>query len=51
MLCAMGEEVFMGIVFFGLGSVAGCCVLCVRKSGWMLCAVGEGVWLDDVCCG
>jgi len=31
--------------------VAGCCVLWVRKCGWMLCAVGEGVWLDVVCCG
>jgi len=31
--------------------VAGCCVLWVRKCGWILCAVGEGVWLDIVCCG
>jgi len=28
--------------------VAGCCVLCVRKCGWILCAVGEGVWTG--CC-
>ena len=25
--------------------MAGCCVLWVRKCGWIFCAVGEGVWL------
>jgi len=26
-------------------------VLCVRKCGYILFAVGEEMWLDDDCCG
>ena len=31
--------------------MAGRCVLWVTECGWMLCAVGEEVWLDVVRCG
>jgi len=47
----VGEEVWLDVVSSVCGNVAGYFVLWVRKSGWMLCPVGEGVLLDIVCCG
>jgi len=51
MLFAVFEDVWQDVVICDRGGEAVCCVVCVRYCGYVLCAVGELVCLDVVCCG